>query len=79
MRSRYAFAVQMCMLYDSAKTKRFLARHKEEEIINYRGNVEIQDIRLKSVKRKGDCYSTRYPLMFYAIDVRSAYEWRIFA
>ncbi len=64
---RYAFAVQMCMLYDSAKTKRFLARNKEEEIINYRGNVEIQDIRLKSLRQK-ETASTRYPLMFYAID-----------
>ena len=65
---QYAFAVQMCMMYDSAKTKRFLARNKDEEIINYRGNVEIQDIRLKSVRQK-ETSTTRYPLMFYAVDV----------
>lgn len=65
---QYAFAVQMCMMFDSAKTKRFLARHKKEEIINYRGNVEIQDIRLKSVRQK-ETSTTRYPLMFYAVDV----------
>lgn len=64
----YAFAVQMCMMYDSAKTKRFLARNKDEEIINYRGNVEIQDIRLKSVRQK-ETSTTNYPLMFYAVDV----------
>jgi CHASE2 domain-containing sensor protein len=64
----YAFAVQMCMMFDSAKTKRFLARNKNEEIINYRGNVEIQDIRLKSVRQK-ETSTTRYPLMFYAVDV----------
>lgn len=63
-----AFAVQMCMMFDSAKTKRFLARNKNEEIINYRGNVEIQDIRLKSVRQK-ETSTTRYPLMFYAVDV----------
>ncbi|MEQ1587812.1 MAG: CHASE2 domain-containing protein [Cyclobacteriaceae bacterium] len=63
----YAFAVQMCMMFDSAKTKRFLARNKNEEIINYRGNVEIQDIRLKSVRQK-ETSTTRYPLMFYAVD-----------
>ena len=63
-----AFAVQMCMVFDSAKTKRFLARNKNEEIINYRGNVEIQDIRLKSVRQK-ETSTTRYPLMFYAVDV----------
>lgn len=63
-----AFSVQMCMMFDSAKTKRFLARNKNEEIINYRGNVEIQDIRLKSVRQK-ETSTTRYPLMFYAVDV----------
>ncbi len=64
----YAFAVQLCMAYDSAKTMRFLARNKEEEIINYRGNIEIQDIRLKSVREK-DTETTNYPLSFYSIDV----------
>jgi len=63
----YAFAVKLCMAFDSTKTKRFLARDKEEEIINYRGNVEIQDNRSKSVRQK-DTETTRYPLMFYAID-----------
>jgi len=62
-----AFAVQMCMMFDSAKTKRFLARKKKEEIINYRGNIEIQDIRLKAVREK-ETSTTRYPLMFYAVD-----------
>jgi len=64
----YSFAVQMCMQYDSAKTKRFLARNIEEEIINYRGNVEFQDIRLKSLLDK-ETSTTRYPVMFSALDV----------
>jgi len=64
----YSFAVQMCMQYDSAKTKRFLARNIEEEIINYRGNVEFQDIRLKSLLDK-ETSATRYPVMFSALDV----------
>lgn len=64
---QYAFAVQMCMMFDSAKTKRFLERNKDEEIINYRGNIEIQDIRLKSIRQK-ETSTTRYPLMFYAVD-----------
>jgi CHASE2 domain-containing sensor protein len=64
----YAFAVQMCMLFDSAKAKRFLARNKEEEFINYRGNVEFQDTRLKSLLNK-EMATTRYPQMFSAIDV----------
>jgi CHASE2 domain-containing sensor protein len=67
-KDEYAFAVQICMLFDSVKTKKFLARNKEEEIINYRGNVEIQDIRLKNLQRKSTA-TTNYPIMFYAIDV----------
>jgi CHASE2 domain-containing sensor protein len=34
-----AFSVKVAMLYDSAKTKRFLERNKNSEVINYRGNV----------------------------------------
>jgi CHASE2 domain-containing sensor protein len=63
-----AFAVQMCMLYDSTKTKRFLARGKQEELINYRGNVEIQDIRLKTIRAK-ETATTNFSQMFYAIDI----------
>lgn len=65
---QYAFGVQMTMMFDSAKTKRFLARNQDEEIINYRGNVEMQDIRLKMVRAR-ETATTRYPQMFYAIDV----------
>ncbi len=34
-----AFSVMAAMLYDSAKTNKFLARNNETEIINYRGNI----------------------------------------
>jgi CHASE2 domain-containing sensor protein len=34
-----AFSVKVAMLFDSAKAKRFLARNKTSEVINYRGNV----------------------------------------
>ena len=34
-----AFSVKMAMLYDSVKTRKFLARNKPSEIINYRGNI----------------------------------------
>jgi CHASE2 domain-containing sensor protein len=34
-----AFSVRMAMLYDSIKTKKFLNRGNDEEIINYRGNI----------------------------------------
>jgi CHASE2 domain-containing sensor protein len=63
-----AFAVQLAMLYDSAKTMKLLARGNDEELINYHGNVEIQDVRLASIKSK-DLATTRYPEMFFALDV----------
>lgn len=34
-----AFATKLAMLYDSAKTEKFLARNNPSEVINYRGNV----------------------------------------
>ena len=33
-----AFSTQIAMLYDSVKTKKFLARGRESEVINFRGN-----------------------------------------
>jgi len=62
-----AFAVQMCMMYDSVKTTKFLARNNEEELINYRGNVEIQDVRLRSLRTK-NTQTTNFNGMFYAVD-----------
>ena len=38
-KDQLAYSVRMAMLFDSAKTQRFLDRGKEKEIINYRGNV----------------------------------------
>lgn len=62
-----AFSVQLAMMYDSAKTRKFLERDKYEEIINFRGNVEVRDNRSSSLT-KIDNSTTRYPVMFYAID-----------
>lgn len=63
----YAFAVGMAMEYDSVKTKRFLARDIEDELINYRGNVEIQQVKLKNLQGL-DLSSTNFNAMFYAVD-----------
>ncbi|MBN8651564.1 MAG: CHASE2 domain-containing protein [Cytophagales bacterium] len=62
-----AFSVRLAMMYDSVKTKRFLARDKYEEVVNFRGNVELMDNRLSSIASQ-DNATTRYPIMFYAID-----------
>ncbi len=70
----YAFAVQMCMQFDSAKTKRFLIRNKEEEFINYRGNVEFQNIRLKTLHDK-ETATTNFNNRFSALDVDQLFNY----
>lgn len=63
-----AFSVRMAMMYDSVKTKKFLARNTEEEIINFRGNIEIRQLRLKSLKNE-ETSSTNFGTMFFVVDV----------
>ncbi len=67
-KTEYAFAVQLAMQYDPVKTAKFLSRDKPEEIINYRGNIDIQDVKIKSLRGQ-DLGTTHYPVMFYALDV----------
>jgi CHASE2 domain-containing sensor protein len=60
-KEHHAFSVEMAMIYDSVKTKKFLARDNYAEVINYRGNVY-------------DIFgSTNYPQMFYTLDVEDVY------
>ncbi len=63
-----AFAVEMARMFDSTKTERFLSRGNDEEIVNYRGNVELMDVKLKSLQGK-DIGTTNFRLMFYALDI----------
>ncbi len=62
-----AFSVAVAKKFDSLKAKKFLDRNNDEEIINFKGNVEVQDVRLKNLEGK-DLGTTRYPIMFYALD-----------
>jgi CHASE2 domain-containing sensor protein len=59
-----AFSVMMAMMYDSVKTERFLARGKEEEIINFKGNIEISTNKLASQRNKMDSTSAFRSLCF---------------
>lgn len=68
----YAFSVQMAMMYDSAKTAKFLARGKQEELINFRGNIEMENIRDKA-SAVTKLATTNYPVMFYALDVHQPF------
>jgi CHASE2 domain-containing sensor protein len=63
----YAFSVNIAMLYDSVKTRKFLARNLEEEIINFRGNFEIPDVKVKSLREEMQATS-EFRVLCYAID-----------
>lgn len=63
-----AFAVEMAKMYDSTKTNKLFARGNDEELVNYRGNVELTDIKLKTLRSK-DIGTTNFRLMFYALDI----------
>src|SRR5690606_168170 len=76
-RQELAFAVKIAMLFDSARTREFLSRNKEEELINFRGNVEMQDVRLATIKSK-DLSTTKYPVMFFALDVEQVFREEFF-
>jgi CHASE2 domain-containing sensor protein len=66
-KQQLAFSVQMAMLYDSVKTKKFLARNKEEEIINFKGNIYIPDVKIKSLREQATNVSD-FNALCYAID-----------
>jgi len=61
------FGVQIAMQYDSVRTKKFLARGNQEELINFRGNIEVLRILAKSEKNK-DASVTEFTNYFYVID-----------
>lgn len=61
------FGVRLAMEYDSAKAKRFLARGKDEEILNFRGNIEVRQLRLQSLKND-ETSTTNFKTMFYVVD-----------
>jgi CHASE2 domain-containing sensor protein len=62
-----AFSIRMAMLYDSVKTKKFLARDNFEEVINFKGNVNISDVRVKTLRDQMTSVSD-YNALCFAID-----------
>ncbi len=61
------FGVQIAMQYDSVKAKKFLARNKEEELLNFRGNIEVRQLRVNSLKND-ETATTNFKTMFYVVD-----------
>ncbi len=62
-----AFSVQVAMQFDSVKANKFLARNKKEELINFRGNMEVMQLRIKSEKND-ETGTSNYPTLFYTVD-----------
>ncbi len=62
-----AFSVRMAMMYDSIKAKKFLARDKDAEIINFRGNIEVRQLRISSLKKE-ETSTANFGTMFFVVD-----------
>jgi CHASE2 domain-containing sensor protein len=65
---QYAFSVAMAMMYDSTKTAKLLKRNRVEELVNFRGNFEIQEVRVQD-ENKSDVESSGFTGMFSALDI----------
>lgn len=71
-KTELAFGVKLAMAYDSARTEEFLAREKEEEVINFRGNVEAHTLKLRNVAT--DISTTEFTNRFTVIDVQQVFN-----
>ena len=71
-----AFSVRIAMMYDSVKAEKFLARNNEEEIINFGGNIEVRQLRIKSLKND-ETSSTNFGTMFFVVDYNDVLDGNI--
>jgi CHASE2 domain-containing sensor protein len=68
-----AFSTRIAMSYDSLKAEQYLARNKEEEIINFRGNIEVLRLRLNDLK-SDDTGTSNFATMFNVIDYEDVFK-----
>lgn len=73
-----AFSVRIAMMYDSMKAEKFLARNNEEEIINFRGNIEVIQHRVKSLKNN-ESATTNFGTMFTVLDAQDVLQEKNFS
>lgn len=69
----YAFSVKLAMKYDSLKAMKFLKRNNDEELINFRGNAETVDNKLKSLSSL-ELEQSHFRVLCYLIDVNDVLE-----
>lgn len=62
-----AFSVATAMKFDSVVTRKFLGRSKKEELVNFRGNFEIQEVKVNI--DKDEISSSGFTGMFTALDI----------
>ncbi|HZY81653.1 MAG TPA: CHASE2 domain-containing protein [Cyclobacteriaceae bacterium] len=62
-----AFSVQIAKRYDSAKAEKFLARGNKEELLNFRGNMEVVQLGYDTEKAN-ETGASRFPTMFSTLD-----------
>jgi CHASE2 domain-containing sensor protein len=78
---KHAFSVELAKVFDPEKARKFLARGNYEEVINFRGNFEVPDVKVATLRRRMDS-STEFPTLCYAIDwepfIRGEYEPEMF-
>ena len=67
-REELAFSIKMAMMFDSVKTQKFLSRNNEEEVINFKGNINITDVRVKNLREQMTSVS-EFNALCYAVDV----------
>lgn len=72
-REELAFSVRVAWEYDSVKTKKFLARNNDEELINFKRNMEVRQLRLNSLKND-ETASTNFGTQYYVVDVNDMLE-----
>jgi CHASE2 domain-containing sensor protein len=67
-----AFSVATSMKFDSIKTKKFLSRNKYEELVNFRGNFEIQEVKVTDINKQ-DVESSGFTGMYTALDIADVF------
>jgi CHASE2 domain-containing sensor protein len=67
-KDQFAFSVELARKYDPSKVEKLLKRDKYEEIVNFRGNFEIQELRVQD-ENKMDVESSGFTGMFAALDI----------
>jgi len=68
-----SFAVELVRLYDSTKTQKLFSRGNDEEIVNYRGNIDMVDVKLKVLQKK-NLGTSNFRVLCYALDIDQLYN-----